>query len=680
MDSHYLEEPEYPFFNDLKKCIKQFVNFSIALWGSFFLNRLMELWFLTNLNSIPQDINKVVWVSLLYDLILLIKILPIIFIPFVFVFFNTKSKKTILLTFGICATLILSINLLLIKYYATALVPLGADLFGYTVDEIVKTTGASMVIDEKAVLFFLLPLIIFWTLLFLIKSGELLGNRLSILILIAGSILLYIGSSTLPSSSGFKSEYSYNLTINKFAFFTERSFSYFTEDEPAVDIYASNYYEDDGNAAGKMFNYITADYPFLHTDETEDVLTPFFKIDSTSPPNIVIIQVEGLGRAFSGYDAPLGSFTPFLDELATKSLYFQNFLASQGRTFASLPSIMGSLPFADKGFSELAERMPPHLTLPRILKKSGYTTRFYSGVDLAFDNENIFLEKQGFDHVVSEKNFDESFSKSPAFQGFTWGYADRELIVKTLQDEKKDQRQPFMLYMQTVSMHNPFLIPNQGQYIRVFENHLNKLGFDNKKKDAYRKYKNIYSTILYSDQALNTFFKEYSKLPSYANTIFIITGDHRLPEIPLTTKIDRYHVPLIIYSPLLKRSASIRSVSSHFDITPSLLVFLKKSFGLTTPSTVAWVGSGLDTARTLRNIHKFPVMQTKNNFHNIISGLYFLDQNNVYLIGNNMKTTLLQDENKLNELRSAFNQQKSMNERFSKDLKLLPDSIFSPFR
>ena len=83
---------------------------------------------------------------------------------------------------------------------------------------------------------------------------------------------------------------------------------------------------------------------------------------------------------------------------------------------------MGSLPFAGKGFSELADRMPQHLTLPRILKKNGYTTKFYSGIDLAFDNENLFLEKQNFDHVVSEKDFDNTFRKSPAYQGFSWGY------------------------------------------------------------------------------------------------------------------------------------------------------------------------------------------------------------------------------------------------------------------
>jgi uncharacterized sulfatase len=57
------------------------------------------------------------------------------------------------------------------------------------------------------------------------------------------------------------------------------------------------------------------------------------------------------------------AFTPFLDELSGKSLYWANFLATQGRTFGALPSILGSLPYAEKGFTNLGERMPNTLTL-----------------------------------------------------------------------------------------------------------------------------------------------------------------------------------------------------------------------------------------------------------------------------------------------------------------------------
>ena len=91
---------------------------------------------------------------------------------------------------------------------------------------------------------FLLPLMILWILLYLLRNKRLFGFKPSIIVLITGLVILYTGVSALPANNTFTTEYSYNLCINKAAFFSERSVSHFTDDEPVVDIYASNYYDD----------------------------------------------------------------------------------------------------------------------------------------------------------------------------------------------------------------------------------------------------------------------------------------------------------------------------------------------------------------------------------------------------------------------------------------------------
>ena len=63
----------------------------------------------------------------------------------------------------------------------------------------------------------------------------------------------------------------------------------------------------------------------------------------------------------------------------------------------------------------------------------------------------------------------------------------------------------------------------------------------------------MYASILYVDEAIKEFFEEYKKMPKYENTIFIITGDHRLPEIPLATTMDRFHVPIMVFSEKIQR-------------------------------------------------------------------------------------------------------------------------------
>jgi len=225
-----------------------------------------------------------------------------------------------------------------------------------------------------------------------------------------------------------------------------------------------------------------------------------------------------------------------------------------------------------------------------------------------------------------------------------------------------------------------YSIPDQGKYTKLFEERMDRLGFDAAHKERHHTYEKVYSTIMYTDDAMRYFFEQYTKLPAYGNTIFIITGDHRLPEIEMSTKIDRFHVPLIIFSPLLKRTAHIESISSQSDITPSLLAFLKKNYHIAVPSTVSWVGSGLDTDPSFRNIHKYPLKHTKTNLIDYVSGMYFIDQDTLFSIGKYMDLEPIQDEKKKNELIAEFNQYKSMNDRFTRELKLIPDSLYEQYR
>ncbi len=157
-----------------------------------------------------------------------------------------------------------------------------------------------------------------------------------------------------------ETDYANNLVINKPAYLARATLTRFSgKTDDSVDIYADAYIGDYGEMASAVgitpVNYLAENqYPFLHTDETPDVLSPFFTTAST-PPNVVIILVEGLGRAFTGPNAYLGSFTPFVDSLAQQSLYWENFLSEGGRTFAVLPSILGSLPFGQQGFADLGK-------------------------------------------------------------------------------------------------------------------------------------------------------------------------------------------------------------------------------------------------------------------------------------------------------------------------------------
>jgi len=542
-------------------------------------------------------------------------------------------------------------------------------LFGYSLADILTTVRAGYQVSVLSVTSFIIPFTVFWMALSYFNNRVILKPAAVFVALIIGTALTGYGVSVLPARTAFKTEFAYGIALNKEAFFIADSYAYFVPPEPGAATLPPK--------AAVRFHYLDPEYPFLRTDDTPDVLGGYFRTDSASPPNIVFIAVEGLGRAFSGPHAYLGSFTPFLDELAGKSLYWENFLASQGRTFASLPSILGSLPFGDKGFNDLGARMPKHLTLLSILKRNGYRTRFYCGNGLDFDNQRAFLERQNIDVMIGVDDYDSSYYRPP---GAYWGYADTEVLRKALATERGDPRTPYVDYVQTVSMHTPYTVPGQQEYLRLFEERMVQLGFTEATKEKYRQYRNIYSTILYTDAALRYYFAEQAKLATYPNTIFLITGDHRLPEIPMSTKIDRYHVPLIIYSPLLKRTAQIKSISSQLDLAPTLLAFLKHNYHrIKAPDKVTWVGSGLDMEPSLRNIHHYPMKHTINNLIDYISGMFFLNENTLFAIGKNMDLEPIQNDEKLNELRAEFDRYKAMNDQFRRELKLIPESVYAAY-
>jgi uncharacterized sulfatase len=148
-----------------------------------------------------------------------------------------------------------------------------------------------------------------------------------------------------------------------------------------------------------------------------------------------------------------------------------------------------------------------------------------------------------------------------------------------------------------------------------------------------------------------------------------------MPEIPMSDKLDRYHVPLIVYSPMLKRTAQIASVSTHFDISPSLLAYLHHNYKIQGPSLVSWMGQGLDTNRNFENIHNYPLLQTKTDLLDFIMGEYHLNGDNLFKLNAELGEDPLQDDEKLNQMKNAFDQFKKRNAEIATGNKIIPDSI-----
>jgi uncharacterized sulfatase len=552
----------------------------------------------------------------------------------------------------------LLVQIALEHYYLTTHVALGADLFGYSPQEIATTVRGGARMDAASIAGGLLPLLALF-LGFRLRWRHPLRMRAwsAAAVLIAATALWLL---PLPSTLVRGSEDTRSFAGSRLAFFAADNVRYWLG-APHGGVSA---------AAAPDPAARNPDYPFLHSEQTPDALGPHFAMSTPAPPHLVFIIVEGLGRSFSGPDALRGSFTPFLDELAGRSLYWSNFLAPQGRTFGVLPSVFGSLPFADKGFSALGARMPPHAGLLNVLARQGYAIRFYAGTDLRFDNERAFLQRQGVTRIVDLTNVGPGYRRNPLS---SWGYDDSELVARVLADGAVGGSQPTVTVIQTMSMHTSYRFAGQAAWRRRFEQRLDELHVAAGEKANYRAFADIYSTILFSDDALRRYFEAARQAPGYANTIFVVTGDHRLPELPMDTRIERYHVPLIVFSPMLKQPERIRAVSSQLDITPSLLALLAHNYGLKRPAQVAWAGSGLDTGTAFASRQEIPLKHEKTILADFVAGPWFLSHDELYRLEDGMLLAPAEDAAALAQAQARFGRYRQANERFARTLKLSPE-------
>lgn len=516
-------------------------------------------------------------------------------------------------------------SVILVQYFAVTFVPLGADLFGYSWSDIHETTMSSAGFGVTTFVAYLCFGAIAWFASGCAGRRPMPGPAVAAFYALTGAALVFPGAFS-PRAGSYASDGAFFLAENTGAYFGGRALRRFM---PASD-------------AATPGRPLTG-YPLLHRAQYDDVLGPRFHIGSQKP-NIVIIIVEGLGRDFVGAGAHDGGFTPFLDSLSKRSLYWENFLSTSGRTFGVFPALLGSLPHAEGGFMELGARMPPHITLMTLLHERGYLTSYFTGTDGHFDLIDVFMERQKVDSLTDERKFGAGYEKEQGERGFTWGYGDRELFRRALASYGPATARP-------------------------------RLDVSGDRRDEFRKYSGVFESLLYTDDAIRWFLQEYAKRADYGRTIFVITGDHRLIPVPPLARIDRYRVPFLIFSPMLRAPRRFSSVSSHLDVVPTLLALLHDDYGMSFPDTVPWLGTGIDTAQQFRNVHSLALMRVKNELDEYLDGFHFLSGDQLFTVGDGLTLRPTQDDRALAEVRAKLERSRQVGRFVTGGSHLYPGNV-----
>lgn len=293
--------------------------------------------------------------------------------------------------------------------------------------------------------------------------------------------------------------------------------------------------------------------------------------------NVVVIFMESLAWNKLSITNPDIDPTPFIKELADRSILFTHFFAPTSATARAVFATVTSIP--DVTSFKTSSRNPlivdQHLVINAL---ADYEKYYFIGGSASWGNIRGILEHNLTDvHMYEEGSFENEHRND------VWGISDLDLFReanRVLSEEQKQVKKPFFAFIQTSGYHRPYTIPEDNA---GFE--LKDIGAELAHKRSFVSVEE-YNSLRFSDHALREFFKLAEKEPWYENTVFFIFGDHGLaaaqsenmPRGYVEFNLINHQIPLIITGGPIKKARVIDDVASQVDILPTAMGLLGRPY------------------------------------------------------------------------------------------------------
>ncbi len=550
------------------------------------------------------------------------------------------SKFKIKIWYIVNLILLLFITLayiIIVKYFVYQLSPLDIFLYKYSFKELfftVSTSSSNILITIIGIIILLLIIILLTQIIKKVKFGKTYLTIIYLFVIISVPTFFTINKLCKKKQNKY--------SLNKPVYFINKSIQYFflpnLTNNNAINEFKTLYPEKE---------FINHDYPLVHKAIRNNELSRYFKGFATKP-NIVFLIIEGLNDDFI-HEYKGVQLMPFLSQLKNKSLYWKRCFTLGERSFAVVPSILGGLPYGEKGFT-VQHTLPRHLSLVSVLNSNNYYTSFFYGQGAWFHQKDRFFKYNDIDLIFDNSKFDDNYTKIiVGDDNFFWGYNDKDLFNQSLKVIDTLTQSPRLDIYFTGTSHSPYVISNNNYY-----NNKSIQLTNEPYTEFFKTYSKYLKSLLFVDDALKDFFNEYKKRNGYENTIFIITGDHPMTELPISNSLKRYHVPLIIFSDNLKTHHTFKNTVSHLDVPETLLSFLN-NYITNIPTISTSLGSQLfnNDNDTTKNI---AFMNNNRQVVDFLSGNYYLSDNKLYSVDSLLNIT----ENTNSSIKAALTKKLSI--------------------
>jgi len=281
--------------------------------------------------------------------------------------------------------------------------------------------------------------------------------------------------------------------------------------------------------------------------------------------NVVVILIESLATYKVGCFGNPMLATPAFDALARDGILFRRFYVPSHGTARSVFTLLTGIP--DVEINETSSRNPLAVRQHTIVNAfEGYEKLYFLGGSATWGNVRGLLSG----NIAGLRLFEEGDYDAPRVD--VWGISDLSLFEAANARLRALGERPFFAIIHTSGHHRPYTIPSDNRgfsKVQADETALRRAGFVSLAElNAFR----------FLDHSLGWYFEQARKEPYFANTVFVLLGDHGLPgsaaHLPYGTAelaLVRFQVPLLIYAPgLLGPRREISTVASEVDVLPTV--------------------------------------------------------------------------------------------------------------
>ncbi|MFD3446570.1 LTA synthase family protein [Microbacteriaceae bacterium 4G12] len=293
---------------------------------------------------------------------------------------------------------------------------------------------------------------------------------------------------------------------------------------------------------------------------------------SAKGKNVIVVSLESTQSFLINSKVNGQEVTPFLNQFAKESYYFENFFhqTGQGKTSDAEFLVDTSLYPLDRGSVFFTHASNEYVATPEILHEQGYYTAVFHANNATFWNRNMMYPALGYDRYYNELDY-----KITPDTKLGWGLKDKEYFDQSV-DMMKNIKQPFYTRFLTLTNHFPFKYDNSTKLIEPYNSGDETLD-------------NYFVTARYMDEALKHFIDRLKETGIYDNSIIVFYGDHygisenhnramaqflEKPEITTFDRMNLQRTPLFIHVPGQTKGETISKVAGEIDVKPTILNLL----------------------------------------------------------------------------------------------------------